>query len=83
MSWKAEQARASANPRTYVLGALLVLALAWAVGEKTAPKRRPSAASSAAAILDTSAPMTEPTPDGWGRDPFDPRAVSADRANGR
>ncbi len=83
MSWMAEQARTSANPRTYVLGALLVLALAWAVGEKTAPKRRPSVAPVAEAILDTSAPMAEPTPDGWGRDPFDPRAVSADRANGR
>ena len=84
MSWMAEQAGGSANPRTYVLGVLLFLALAWAVGEKVGPKRRPAAGSrpAAAAILDT-APMTEPTPDGWGRDPFDPGAASSNRANGR
>jgi hypothetical protein len=80
----AVEARKSANPRTYALIGVLVLALAWAATEKARPRHHASAISAAAAMTSSSAPLAEPTPAGWGRDPFDPRAVSLDQnGNGR
>jgi hypothetical protein len=78
------EARKSANPRTYALLGVLVFALAWAAAEKARPRHRASAVSAAAVMTSSSAPLAEPTPAGWGRDPFDPRAVSLDQnGNGR
>ena len=82
MEWKAE--KRSVNPRTYALLGVLVLALAWAVSEKGRPRHHTPSMAAAAAMTPTSAPLAEPTPAGWGRDPFDPRAVSQDmNRNGR
>ena len=76
--------RKSVNPRTYVLLGVLALALAWAVSEKGRPRHHAPSLGAAAAMAPTSAPLAEPTPAGWGRDPFDPRAVSQDvNGNGR
>ena len=78
------EARKWANPRAYALLGVLVLALAWGAAEKARPRRHASAVSAAAAMTSSSAPLVEPTPAGWGRDPFDPRAVSLDQnGNGR
>ena len=83
MEWIAV-ARKAANPRTYALIGVLVLALAWAAAEKARPGHRAPSVSAAAAMTPSSAPLAEPTPAGWGRDPFDPRAVSLDQnGNGR
>jgi len=80
----AGEVRKSANPRTYVLLGVLALALAWAVSEKGRPRHHAPTFGAAAALATTSAPLAEPTPAGWGRDPFDPRAVSQDvNGNGR
>jgi hypothetical protein len=80
----AGEARKSVNPRTYVLLGVLALALAWAVSEKGRPRHHAPTFGAAAALATTSAPLAEPTPAGWGRDPFDPRAVSQDvNGNGR
>lgn len=82
--WNAVDVKKSVNPRTYALLGVLVLALAWAVSEKARPRHRAPAMAAAAAMTPTSAPIAEPTPAGWGRDPFDPRAVSQDvNGNGR
>ena len=84
MEWIAVEARKWANPRTYALVGVLVLALAWAVTEKSRPRHHASAVSAATAMTSSSAPLAEPTPAGWGRDPFDPRTVSVDQnGNGR
>jgi hypothetical protein len=78
------EVRKSVNPRTYVLLGVLALALAWAVSEKGRPRHHAPTFGAAAALATTSAPLAEPTPAGWGRDPFDPRAVSQDvNGNGR
>jgi len=67
-----------------VLVGVLALALAWAVSEKGRPRHHAPTFGAAAALATTSAPLAEPTPAGWGRDPFDPRAVSQDvNGNGR
>jgi|SoiMethySBSTD1v2_1073268.scaffolds.fasta_scaffold06602_14 hypothetical protein len=80
----AGEVRKSVNPRTYVLLGVLALALAWAVSEKGRPRHHAPTFGAAAALATTSAPLAEPTPAGWGRDPFDPRAVSQDvNGNGR
>jgi len=80
----AGEVRKSVNPRTYVLLGVLALALAWAVSEKGRPRHHAPTFGGAAALATTSAPLAEPTPAGWGRDPFDPRAVSQDvNGNGR
>ena len=80
----AGEVRKSVNPRTYVLVGVLALALAWAVSEKGRPRHHAPTFGAAAALATTSAPLAEPTPAGWGRDPFDPRAVSQDvNENGR
>jgi len=80
----AGEVRKSVNPRTYVLVGVLALALAWAVSEKGRPRHHAPTFGAAAALATTSAPLAEPTPAGWGRDPFDPRAVSQDvNGNGR
>ncbi|HZV90441.1 MAG TPA: hypothetical protein VFF34_00390 [Candidatus Nitrosocosmicus sp.] len=84
MEWIAGEVRKSVNPRTYVLLGVLALALAWAVSEKGRPRHHAPTFGAAAALATTSAPLAEPTPAGWGRDPFDPRAVSQDvNGNGR
>ena len=84
MEWIAAEARKFGKPRTYALLFVLVLALAWALAEKGRPRRHPPSLMAAAAMTPTSAPLAEPTPAGWGRDPFDPRAVSQDvNGNGR
>jgi hypothetical protein len=84
MEWIAGEVRKSVNPRTYVLVGVLALALAWAVSEKGRPRHHAPTFGAAAALATTSAPLAEPTPAGWGRDPFDPRAVSQDvNGNGR
>jgi hypothetical protein len=80
----AGEVRKSVNPRTYVLLGVLALALAWAVSEKGRPRHHAPTFGAAAALATTSAPLAEPTPAGWGRDPFDPRNVSQDvNGNGR
>ena len=79
MEWLEAQSRKAANPRTYALLGVLALALVWAVTEKSAPRRRaPAPAAAAALAVPLSVSSVEPTPAGWGRDPFDPRAVPAD-----
>ena len=84
MEWIAGEVRKSVNPRTYVLLGVLALALAWAVSEKGRPRHHAPTFGAATALATTSAPLAEPTPAGWGRDPFDPRAVSQDvNGNGR
>jgi hypothetical protein len=84
MEWIAAGARKSGNPRTFVLLGVLALALAWAVSEKGRPRQQAPGMAATAAITPTSAPLAEPTPAGWGRDPFDPRVVSQDvNGNGR
>ena len=82
MEWKA--VKRSVNPRMYALLGVLVLALAWAVSEKGRPRHHTPSMAVAAVRTPMSAPLAEPTPAGWGRDPFDPRAVSQDmNRNGR
>jgi hypothetical protein len=80
----AVEGRKWANPRTYALIGVLVLALAWAATEKSRPRHHAPSVTAAAAMTSSSAPLAEPTPAGWGRDPFDPRTVSVDQnGNGR
>lgn len=79
-----EQVREGMNPRAYVLAGLLVVVLLWvqSIGERARPASAParaagSGASAAAPAIEPTAggktgPST-PTPEGWGRDPFDQR----------
>jgi len=78
MSWVREQARQGMNPRTYVLVALLVVALLYvqSLDEQTKRARARAAAAGGppppAQLAVGASVRTAPTPTerGWGRDPF-------------
>lgn len=78
-----DKLRQGMNPRTYVLVGILVVTLVWvhSLGGRPKPAGAPVRAKGAGAPPATAAPAapagdktgpSTPTPEGWGRDPFDP-----------
>jgi len=86
--WSSEGKRPEMGRRTWILLGVLVLAILWALSENKKPGPSPrhaallSASPAAATVLPTAGAKI--TPDGWGRDPFDPnRAPIGSRKPGR
>lgn len=90
MDWLRTQVRKGLNPRTYVLVGLLMLTLLWiqSLDAKSRLLRAKAASGSAAiagplpAVLASGGRKTapsDPTPAGWGRDPFGGRFTDGGR----
>ena len=87
--WSGEGKRAEMGPRTWVLLGVLVLASFWALSQSKKPGHASQGTTSlstppAMAIILPADGTTKVTPEGWGKDPFDPnRAFNRSRNAGR
>jgi len=86
--WSGDGKRPEMGRNTWVLLGVLVLAIFWALSESKKPgpvtPRVVSPSSVSAAAIIPSATSVKITPEGWGKDPFDPnRAPVGSRNAGR
>jgi len=86
--WSREGKRPEMGRRTWVLLGVLVLAVLWALSENKRPgpatPRGMSRSAIPSPVIALPATGAKVTPEGWGKDPFDPnRASVGSRDSGR
>jgi hypothetical protein len=85
--WSGEGKRPDVGRRTWVLLGVLVLAIVWALSENRKPgpatTRPMSLSATPATAVVLPATGAKISPEGWGRDPFDPNRAVGSRETGR